>query len=367
MKKTTTLGFVLFFLTYFPASAQDQHNLVWWDPAASGKAQFEGQAWAGERDNAYSRLPSRAAASVRNDVYELGQQSAGVFIPFETNAVLIKVEYAVTGALQFPHMSATGVSGVNLYCRKTLKDWFRATGQYSFGDTIRYSFLLQEKGSLPQPFHFKLYLPLYNHVKWLRIGIDSGATIKEEPLRKEKPVVVYGTSIAQGACATRPGMAWTAILERTLNTPVLNFGFSGNGRLEPAVIDLLNEINAAAFVLDCLPNLTGTPHEELKQKIIAAVKQIHEKHPNTSILLVEHPGFGDEEMNEDHKQQCLQANAALNDAAAALVRSGVKKVTVLHKNEIGLSEDCYVDQMHPNDLGMTRYANAYARKLKPLK
>ena len=77
------------------------------------------------------------------------------------------------------------------------------------------------------------------------------------PLSMEKPVVVYGTSIAQGACATRPGLAWTAILERKLDRPLINLGFSGSGQLEKSVIDLMAEIDAKLYILDCLPNLTS--------------------------------------------------------------------------------------------------------------
>ena len=102
---------------------------------------------------------------------------------------------------------------------------------------------------------YQLYLPLYNSLEWLEIGVPEEATIHFLALRNEKPIVVYGSSITQGACASRPGMAWTAILERKMDRPLLNFGFSGNGRLEKELIDLISEIDAKIFVLDCLPNL----------------------------------------------------------------------------------------------------------------
>ena len=46
-------------------------------------------------------------------------------------------------------------------------------------------------------------------------------------------MVFYGTSITQGACASRPPMdANAAILGRRLDRPVVNLGFSGNGRMD---------------------------------------------------------------------------------------------------------------------------------------
>jgi GDSL-like Lipase/Acylhydrolase family len=99
---------------------------------------------------------------------------------------------------------------------------------------------------------------LYNSVQWMEIGIQEGTLFNPLPTRKEKPIVVYGTSIAQGGCASRPGMAWPAILGRKLDRPLINLGFSGNGRLEKEVIDLMIEIDAKLFVLDCLPNLDAS-------------------------------------------------------------------------------------------------------------
>src|SRR5688500_16759762 len=67
--------------------------------------------------------------------------------------------------------------------------------------------------------------------------------------------VFYGTSILQGGCASRPGMAYPSIVSRALEWPTVNLGFSGNGKTEPEMAQLLTELDAAAFVLDSLPNL----------------------------------------------------------------------------------------------------------------
>ena len=52
-------------------------------------------------------------------------------------------------------------------------------------------------------------------------------------------------------------MAYPAILGRRLDRPVVNLGFSGNGRLEAEVGALIAEVDAAAYVLDCGPNMPG--------------------------------------------------------------------------------------------------------------
>jgi hypothetical protein len=102
-----------------------------------------------------------------------------------------------------------------------------------------------------------LYLPLYNGVVDVAIGVPEAAVLAAAPVRRELPVVFYGTSITQGGCASRTGTCHVAFLGRWLDRPVINLGFSGNGRMEPEVAELLSEIEAAAYIIDCLPNMNG--------------------------------------------------------------------------------------------------------------
>lgn len=104
-------------------------------------------------------------------------------------------------------------------------------------------------------YEFRLYLPLYNEVEWIEVGIDSAARFEWLPLREERPVVAYGTSILQGGCASRPGMAWTNILSRKIDRTVMNFGFSGSGRMERETVELIAENDAKAWIIDCVPNM----------------------------------------------------------------------------------------------------------------
>ena len=48
-------------------------------------------------------------------------------------------------------------------------------------------------------------------------------------------------------------MTWGMILQRSLGYPLINLGFSGNGRLEKEVLDFICEIDARLYILDCLP------------------------------------------------------------------------------------------------------------------
>src|SRR4029078_5952866 len=97
---------------------------------------------------------------------------------------------------------------------------------------------------------FRIYFPLYNGIEKLEIGVPEAATFKPAPpfAAGIKPIVFYGRSINQRGCASRPGMAYPAILGRTLGLPVINLGFSGNGKTEPEIARLLAELDAGAYM-----------------------------------------------------------------------------------------------------------------------
>jgi len=341
-----------------------------WNPANDTMQVLEGQAWPHEVKDFYDRLPARAEQSVRDAVWKLSKNSAGLQMRFQTNASEIIIKYQVTGALQMPHMPATGVSGVDLYSKTIDGNWLWAAGRFSFGDTITYHF----NNLLPNDQHvnnreYTLYLPLYNSVKWMEILVPKKALFKPLPLRIAKPIVVYGTSIAQGGCASRPGLAWTNILGRKLSRPVINVAFSGNGKLEKELISLLSEIDAKMYVLDCLPNLTSPDYYatgELKKRIVASVTELQDKKPSTPILLADHDGYTDGEINPVRKNEYVSTNTAFRQSFDSLAASGVKNIFRLSKEEINQNIETMVDGTHPNDIGMMRYADAYEKKIRAI-
>ncbi len=361
---------ILFLLTFLQVTFvfSQKINYTWWDPSKNQFSVIEGQA-SNQVKSPYDRLSANAEKTVRKDVWDLSRHSAGLMLRFKSNADQIIVRYKVTGEKAMPHMPATGVSGVDLYAVSSDGDWLWCAGKYVMGDTIVYRFT----GLTPNdPYHqkgreYRLYFPLYNIVEWLEVGVPGGAAFNPLPVRKEKPIVVYGTSIAQGGCASRPGMAWPAILGRKLDRPLINLGFSGNGRLEKEVIDLMGEIDAKMYVLDCLPNLDASDvakSETVKNLVIQSVRYLQQRNPNTPVLLVEHCGFTDESLNSSHKKNVNALNQAQRLAFQQLKSEGNNNLYLLSKKEIGLSMDGTVDGIHPNDLGMQDYADAYEKLIR---
>ncbi len=343
--------------------------IIWWNPEQSEIRALEGQAWPHEVQSPYDRLPARAENKVRQAVWDLSRHAAGLTVRFRSNAPEIKVRYKVRLRKAMDHMPATGVSGLDLYAKDSDGQWLWCNGKRDFSDTITYHFdgLRSNDGYHDRGREYRLNLPLYNSVEWLEIGVPENAHFEPLPARPEKPIVVYGTSIAHGACASRPGMAWTNILSRKMDRQLINLAFSGNGRLERELIDLLVEIEAKVYVLDCLPNLWRSEEysdETLEGRILNSVRQLKKERPNTPVLLTEHAGYTDGLVHTHRQQLYTRVNQIQKKAFEKLRNEGIDGLYYLSYEEIGLQLDDMVDGTHPSDLGMMHYAESYERKLR---
>lgn len=349
-----------FLCVIFSTSAQTR----WYNPLQETFPVVRGRGWSEELKNHYQRLPVRIQSTVRKAVADLSRQSAGLSIAFRTNAREITVRYVVGGGLSMPHMPATGVSGVDLYSMDANGNQRWCAAKYAFGDTITYSYknLTLNEADKQRGFGYTLFLPPYNSVKWMEIGVSESASFQFMPVSLERPIVVYGTSIAQGACASRPGMMWSNIVERETGHPVINLGFSGNGMLEPELFRALTEINARLYIIDCMPNLTGKDTAVIYQRTLEGVHLLRAK-SQAPILLVEHSGYMNDGTSEERRDAWLSSNRQLRKAYEALRQQGFKDIYYLTKEDIGFTSDSQVEGVHPNDIGMRQYADAYIKKI----
>jgi hypothetical protein len=283
-------------------------------------------------------------------------------VRFRTDATTIRARYELLSAgLAMPHMPATGVSGLDLYARDDEGRWrwlnvVRPTSQ-KINATIA-------SGIAPGTRDYTLYLPLYNGVESLEIGVPNGSAFEPVALRTAKPLVYYGTSIAHGACASRPGMAFPAILGRRLDVPVLNLGFSGNGRMEPEVGALLAEIDAGVYCIDCLPNMQGP---EVAQRAEPLVRQLRAARPDVPIVLIEDRTYTNTPFLPSRRERHTASRAALKAAYDRLVADGVKHLHYVEgEHLLGDDGEAATDGSHPSDLGMMRMADALEPVLRPL-
>ena len=250
-------------------------------------------------------------------------------------------------------MPATGVSGLDLYVRDAgVWRWLAVGRPADAGENERMLF----QGLSKEKREYMLYLPLYNGIESIQIGLPEGAQLEPAPSRYEgrRPMVFYGTSIVQGGCASRPGMAYPAILGRKLDWPTVNLGFSGNGRMEPAVAELLAELDPAVYVIDSLPNLDV---EQAKERVEPFIQRLRQARPATPIVLVENVHYGDAGLNETRRLRSVGVNRHLREVYDRMKKAGDKQLHYVTSALLlsGDGEDT-VDGTHPTDLGFSRMA-----------
>ena len=312
----------------------------------------------------YQRLPDSLENISRKEIWDLGKNSAGMAIRFRSNSTSIKAKWKVLNQFRMGHMTNIGVRGVDLYCMDEGQWYFVGSG-FPNGKESEATLI---KNMTVREREFMLYLPLYDGALKVAIGVDSLASISvplvNEPVR-ERPLVFYGTSILQGGCANRPGMAHTNILSRWLKRECINLGFSGNALLDYEIASVIASVkDASVIVLDFVPNATI---EHMKERFFTFYQTIRKACPSTPILLVEHAPFTNARFDKEMADLIVRKNALLNDYYKQLKKSGDKRVYYFSsEGMIGYDGEATVDGYHYTDLGFMRYAEKLYPVLKKL-
>ncbi|MEQ8821993.1 MAG: SGNH/GDSL hydrolase family protein [Sumerlaeia bacterium] len=346
LRRSLLLLLLLAASAFSPALAKRTSDTLTWTDAR--ELTLEGMGW-DDPDTPFSRLPTRAKDDVTTSVWWLSHHSAGVAVRFLSDSPEIWADWDGGGAMV--HMPRTGVSGLDLYHRGADEEWkWVALGKPDTTRTTKKLSNAPTTGTL----EYLLFLPLYESTDTMRIGTVPGSTITPAPPRQDPPLVFYGTSITQGGCASRPGMAHVAILGRWLDRETINLGFSGSGQMEIAIAELLGEIDASVYALEALPNMTDTL---VAERVAPFVRRLRELRPDTPILLIEHCLFP-----TDHPRNVLY-RSIYNDLRA----EGIMDLHYLaNTGFLEGREEATVDGIHPTDLGFFWMAEAYEAPLRSL-
>ncbi len=310
--------------------------------ALSAPFVLEGFAWR-KGDEPLRRIPSNFnLKGLGEGVFWLSHHTAGGVVRFRTDSPYITLRAKHFNATHnMGHMPATGAAGFDLFADKD--DYIK---------TVNPS---RKKGEIPSPLEvplmqnykggmrdYTLYLPLYNGVTSLEIGLSPKAKIERASGHKiSKPIVFYGSSITQGACASRTSTAYTAMLCRAVDAPMINLGFSGNAKGESKMAELIATLDMSVFIYDYDHNAPNAEH--LKKTHEPFFKIIRATHPNLPIIM-------------------LSRVSGATDERAAIIRqtyenakkNGDKNVWFIDGRDL-FKDISYayltVDNIHPNDLG----------------
>ena len=317
----------------------------------------------------YGRLPAALESELkelgRTPVWELGRDAAGLFLRFRSDSPVIKARWTNLYGARMNHMTPTGSSGLDLYILDG-KEWRfagsgRPTGKISSDELI----LDNADGTMHE---YILYLPLYDGLEKLEIGTREGAVIEGPAVpwpAKEGKVVMYGTSILQGGCANRPGMAFTSIISRRLGCEVVTLGFSGNGQLDAPIARLMAQVeHPAVFVMDEVPNCNADRIDEKGEEFFRILRDAH---PDVPVVFVENPLYTHMEYNRKMHDEVISRNAAQKRLFQKLKKAGEKRIYYVPADKlIGTDGEATIDGVHFTDLGMIRYADVLTPLLRKL-
>ncbi|NLA76961.1 MAG: hypothetical protein GX851_03895 [Clostridiales bacterium] len=322
-------------------------DIVWFDVKAEPFEIFG--LYKPRSEGAFCRLDRTAAESVSEGVLSLYANTAGGRVRFSTDSPYIAIKARMPSITRFPHMPLSGTSGFDLYVRRNGGDTYIKTLMPPLDMSGGYESAADVSGGLHA---YTINFPLYNDVSALYIGLKRGCTLTfGEKYRSIKPVVFYGSSITQGACASRAGNAYESLISRRLDVDYINLGFSGNAKGEAEMARYISTLNMSAFVCDYDYNAPGVRH--LQNTHGSFYEIFRQKNPDTPYIMISNPDF------DFDVEQNLARREVIHESYMKACALGDKKVYFIDGEALfgtDFRDSCTVDALHPNDLGFYRMA-----------
>lgn len=318
-----------------------------------------------KEEGLFRRLPKEFAAAINENVAFLAKNTAGGRIGFKTNSSYIALQVEEPFDEPFSHMTIFGKNGVSIFVNKeyigciapSYSQLTKADPNLNGNGKIIFDGIVWPNKE--NEYEVELYLPLYSALNNIYVGLKDGSSLLEiSPYKHEKPIVFYGSSITQGACASKPGDDYISKLSRMLDFDFINYGLSGNAKAEKEVAEYLSKIDASVFILDYDHNAPDVDY--LRKTHYPLYKTIRDANPTTPIIMMTMPAF------EAWKDR------PVNKARREVILETIEKAKKDGDNNIYLI-DCYgcfgdnnecgtIDNGHPNSLGFQKMAE----KLYPL-
>jgi len=346
-----------------------ENSLHWVNPLTSKDISIYGFAWI-KQDQNYRRFAQtfdEVIKIISPNVDMLANMTAGGQVHFQTDSSVIAVDVELPGLSQMSRMTITAQSGFDCYIGNDYNSLkFHSSANFSCDSTsYRYIFF----DNIPGKKLVVLNFPLYNGVTGLKIGVSKQKKIfLPEPLPNWGRIIFYGTSITQGACAGRPGLCYTNIISRDLGIECLNFGFSGSAFGETDIAREISKIkNARMYIIDYEAN-AGTSGK-LYTTLEPFIKVIRESYNYVPIIVVSRIKYLYDELfpttlgKERKRIKDFQRNVVLK-----LNQMGDSNIHFID-GELLMNSDydeCSVDTIHPNDLGLYRIAKFLGKKIKKI-
>lgn len=353
---SVTLSLCFFFLSVWGGKAQETYKFV---PAQ--ELSLKGKI-STATPGVFVRLDTAQVKRLPKRVQQLSRNTAGIYVDFISDASSIRVKWVLDNFREMYNMTPLAINGLDLYAWNGDRWQYVASGKPV--DSINERNIITNLDGKPR--RYRLHFPLYTGVESLEIGVPKGAVLKKinPELLPEKKIVIYGSSITQGASASRPGLAYPAILARIFKAETFNLGFSGAGKMELEMAKILGKVDADLFILDCVPNPSP---EQIRERTQPFVKTLRISKPKVPILMVESVYRERAHWDSEVKKRVEEQNSAFRQAYEGLLREGLRDLYYISTTElIGVDNEATIDGTHLNDLGQMRMAERLGKEIKKI-
>lgn len=316
----------------------------------------------------YGRIPTYLQDSVRDVLWERSQCSSGIAVRFATNSSRIGVKYQLLWNTHMLHMADTGLKGTDLYILEGDSVWRHVNTNRPNADKNKMCEKIYVENMDEGMREYMIYMPLYDGVEDLWVAVDSNAIITPgnyNIIDSNKKIIAYGTSILQGGCASRSGMAATNIISRALNCEVVNIGISGEGKMDYCMARAMAQIpDADVFLIDPIPNCTEMMCDTLTYDFINIIRKAR---PDIPIVMVEGPIYPYARYDKTLGAYLPRKNEAFRRNYEKLMAENPNNLYYVDcVNLDGVEDDGTVDGIHLTDLGFKYYAEKIIPVLQPL-
>lgn len=308
------------------------------------------------QDDVFRRMPKETAEAVSPEVAYLSTNAAGGRLRFRTDSpfVTVKAEFSSVGRM--PHFTLCGAAGFDMYRESVDTFVFVGTFQPPYGFETEFTSRLSAETDGDTD--ITLHLPLYGTLRSLKIGLKKGASLKApRPYLHTLPFVSYGSSITQGGCASRPGMAYQNILSRELSVDHVNLGFSGSAKGETAMAEYISGLDMSVFIYDYDHNAPTAEHlAETHERFFKIIRAAQPTLPVIMLSRPKNPLTDDEKLRRDIIETTYKNAVAAGDRNVYFI-DGSSLMRFTGGNE-GTVDNC-----HPTDLGFRRIADGISEVL----
>ena len=378
------------------------NELIWVDASAEPEqiaVEGKGFSYAPQSDASFwQRFPSAANESVPSNIFRLSRSPSGVLVRFRTNASSVFVNvtrdstyststFSTPTPLDQDDISTfNGREGLDAHIQDASAvnygkwRWIAteaATSHKEFGQ-MKIDLPSSGPASPADGWHnITVFLPIWVPVLSLYVGvIPSASLVALRPYKpKAKPLYVWGSSIAQGAVVTNAGMTWPMNLQRIVDVPLLNYGFSGSCGMQLNVAEQISKASPPplAFVMDCQPNMQSKTPDQMVNSTKAVLAQLRASlGHDCPILVLEGHLYTNNWIKLGQQAQQLALNAAQRSAVEAAQKAGDTKLFYLGaEGKLGDDAGVAMDStggigVHPSSLAHLHMAEYIAKGLAPI-